>query len=532
LEALVPAATTPAWFQQAVFYQVYPQSFFDANGDGIGDLKGLTQKLAYIRDLGCNALWINPWFVSPFQDAGYDVADYYKVAPRYGTNADAKKLFAEAKRLGLRICLDLVPAHTSIEHPWFKQSCLPARNKYTDWFIWTDSPWEGPGEGGLEGVRGFADRDGAYVTSFFYSQPALNFGFAQPDPKKAWQKSVRHPAAKAVTAEMLRVMRFWLRMGADGFRVDMAGQMVKLDPGQKANIKLWQGISRSLKREFPQSVLISEWGVPSRALAAGFDADFMLHFPTPGYNTLFRHGKDSYFSPDSSTSAKAFLDEYLGHRHTAAGRGHIAVPSGNHDMDRIGFGRDLAQLRACFAMLTMLPGVPFIYYGDEIGMDKLPLPSKEGGYNRTGSRTPMQWGPGPNRGFSKAAAAKLYLPVDGRASAPTVAAQAADPDSLLNTVRQMLALRKAHPALHGQGGFKVLHDGSAGKPLVFVRQAGDERVLVVVQPKRRAASLSLPKFKLTEAQALMARGVALVKTGSGLSLQTKGVGYGVYKLNG
>jgi glycosidase len=144
----------------------------------------------------------------------------------------------------------------------------------------------------------------------------------------------------------------------------------------------------------------------------------------------------------------------------------------------------------------------------------------------------MQWGPGPNQGFSKAAAAKLYLPVDKRRGAPTVASQEASPGSLLNTVRQFLALRQAHPALQGEGSFKVLHDGSAGKPLVFVRQAGAERMLVVVQPKRRAASLSLPAFKVLEAQALMAQGVALAKTGRGLSLRTKGVGYGIYRLDG
>jgi maltose alpha-D-glucosyltransferase/alpha-amylase len=403
----------PAWFHRAVFYQVYPQSFYDANGDGIGDLAGLIEKLPYIASVGCNAVWINPFFVSPFQDAGYDVADYYKVAQRYGSNADAKRLFAAAKKQGIRICLDLVPCHTSLQHLWFKQSELPGPNKYRDWFIWTDSAWVGPNEPGMEGVRGYSDRDDAYVTSFFYSQPALNYGFAQPDPKKKWQLPLSHPTVKSVTAEMLKVMRFWLKMGADGFRVDMAGHMVKQDPGQKANIKLWQGISRTLKKAYPESVLISEWGVPSRALRAGFDADFMLHFPTPGYNTLIRQGKHSYFDPKSKTSAHAFLKEYLGHRNVAAGLGHIAVPSGNHDMDRAGTGRSEATKKAALAFICTLPGVPFLYYGDEIGMEKMEgLHSKEGGYNRTGSRTPMQWSRAKNRGFSKAAAAKLYLPDD------------------------------------------------------------------------------------------------------------------------
>jgi maltose alpha-D-glucosyltransferase/alpha-amylase len=527
----VPASKTPAWLHQAVFYQVYPQSFFDSNQDGIGDIAGLIQKLPYILSLGCNALWINPWFDSPFQDAGYDVADYYKVAPRYGSNADAARLFAAAKKLGLRICLDLVPAHTSIQHPWFKQSALPQKNKHSDWFIWTDSAWAGPDEKGMEGVRGYSDRDGAYVTSFFYSQPALNFGFAKPDPQKPWQLKQTHPAVKAVTAEMLKVMRFWLKMGADGFRVDMAGHMVKQDPGQAANIKLWQGISRSLKKEFPQAVLISEWGVPSRALRAGFDVDFMLHFPTQGYNSLFRHGKRSYFHPDSPVSAKEFLDEYLGHRRKAQGLGHIAVISGNHDMDRIGLGRNAEEMKACFAFLATLPGVPFIYYGDEIGMDKVVgLDSKEGGYNRTGSRTPMQWTPGTQKGFSKADPKKFYLPVDARAKAPTVAAQEGDPESLLTTVRKLLALRHASPALQAEGSFTILKDGSGGKPLVFIREKGAQRILVLIQPKRRSATirLNLPR---TEMEPLASQKLSVKRhSKTAWDFNTQGVGFGLFEL--
>lgn len=526
----MPQPSTPEWFHQAVFYQVYPQSFFDANGDGIGDLAGLIAKLPYIRSLGCNALWVNPFFVSPFQDAGYDVADYYKVAPRYGSNADAKRLFAAAKRCGIRVCLDLVPGHASLQHPWFKQSALPRRNRHSDWFIWTDSAWVGPDEPGMEGVRGYSDRDGAYVSNFFYSQPALNYGFAQPDPQKAWQLPLTHPTVKAVTAEMLKVMRFWLRMGADGFRVDMAGQLVKQDPGQRANIKLWQGLCAQLKKAYPQAVLISEWGVPSRALRAGFDADFMLHFPTPGYNSLFRRGEASYFHPNSRASARPFLKEYLAQRRASKGLGHIAVPSGNHDMDRIGYQRDQAQKEACLALICALPGVPFIYYGDEIGMDKLDgLPSKEGGYNRTGSRTPMQWGSGRNKGFSKASSAKLYLPVDLRPGAPTVQAQEGDPRSLLNRVRALLVLRAKLPALQAQGGFKALHDGSHGRPLTFLRTAGRQRVLVVIQPKKKPASLRLELSSAKVAAQLETR-CALIKTGSAWTVKTQGVGYGIYVL--
>jgi len=160
----------PRWLQDAVFYQIYPQSFKDSNGDGIGDLPGIQAKLDYLAWLGINAIWISPCFVSPFQDAGYDVADYCKVAPRYGTNADLRRLVRAAHRRGIRVCLDLVPGHTSLEHPWFKASCRPARNAYSDRYIWTNSGWCGAAN--LESIRGYADRDGAYVTNFFYCQPA------------------------------------------------------------------------------------------------------------------------------------------------------------------------------------------------------------------------------------------------------------------------------------------------------------------------------------------------------------------------
>lgn len=136
----------PKWLENAVFYEIYPQSFLDTNGDGIGDLRGIINKLGYIKDLGCNAIWINPCFKSPFMDAGYDVSDYYEVAPRYGTNEDLKELFSKAHEMDMHVILDLVPGHTSSEHEWFKKSCKAERNEYTDRYVWTDSVWEQPAE--------------------------------------------------------------------------------------------------------------------------------------------------------------------------------------------------------------------------------------------------------------------------------------------------------------------------------------------------------------------------------------------------
>ena len=137
-------AKQPKWLENAVFYEIYPQSFCDTNADGIGDFQGIIDRLDYIQELGCNAIWMNPCYMSPFLDAGYDISDYYRTAPRYGTNADIKRLFDELHKRGMHILLDLVPGHTSWDHPWFKESCKAAKNEFTDRYIWTDSTWEGP----------------------------------------------------------------------------------------------------------------------------------------------------------------------------------------------------------------------------------------------------------------------------------------------------------------------------------------------------------------------------------------------------
>jgi glycosidase len=175
------ARREPSWLADAVFYQVYPQSFLDSNRDGIGDLNGITAKLDYIRSLGCTAMWLNPFFESPFRDAGYDVTDFCRVAPRYGTLADFRRLVREAHRRGLRVCLDLVPGHTSNEHPWFVDSSARTPGKYKDWYVWTDNIW-GRLPPGVATVAGMAGREGQYVPNFFSFQPALNYGFAKPDP--------------------------------------------------------------------------------------------------------------------------------------------------------------------------------------------------------------------------------------------------------------------------------------------------------------------------------------------------------------
>lgn len=189
------STNTPDWLDNAVFYEIYPQSFCDSNGDGMGDFNGIIQKLEYIRELGCTALWINPCFMSPFGDAGYDVSDYFTAAPRYGTNEDLKRLFSEAHKRDMHVLLDLVPGHTSVEHEWFRQSMKAGRNEFTDRYVWTDSVWEEPD--GMGCIRGISDRDGCCAVNFFSHQPALNYGFYKPE--KPWQQSMDSPGARAAS---------------------------------------------------------------------------------------------------------------------------------------------------------------------------------------------------------------------------------------------------------------------------------------------------------------------------------------------
>ena len=462
----------PAWLKDAVFYEIYPQSFFDTNDDGIGDLEGIIRKLDYIADLGCNALWINPCFDSPFMDAGYDVRDYKLVAPRYGTNEDLVRLFEEAHARGIHVLLDLVPGHTSDQHPWFKESAKADPNEYSSRYIWTDDAlW------GMEGrpyIAGMTERAGAYMLNFFASQPALNYGWL--NPYRSWMSATDSPETLATREAIKDVMRFWLDLGCDGYRVDMADSLVKGDDDRKsATSAIWRDIREMLDAEYPEAALVAEWSNPVQALnQAGFHMDFYLDHWHNGYNTLLRDyetegGDHSYFKKDGGGDIKRFLDDYLPKYEVSKDTGYISMFTCNHDTPRPARTLSAAELKLAYAFIFTMPGVPFLYYGDEIGMTYLDLRTKEGGYQRTGSRSPMQWSRGYNMGFSGAPAVEIYLPVDPSEDAPCVEEQLADPDSLLSEVRRLLALRHAHEDLQADAPFTVVNDDEVTAPFIYRR---------------------------------------------------------------
>lgn len=476
----------PKWLENAIFYEIYPQSFRDTNSDGIGDFNGIIEKLDYIKDLGCTAIWLNPCFLSPFFDAGYDVEDYYTVAPRYGTNEDLVRLFEEVHKRDMHIILDLVPGHTSIQHRWFKESMKPENNEYSDRYIWTNSVWEAPQN--MQWLRGISSRNGSVALNFFSTQPALNYGFYEAD--QPWMQPMDAKGPRGTVEALKDIMRFWLSAGCDGFRVDMAGSLVKNDDENGTGIiKLWREFREFLDEEFPEAAMISEWGEPNKSLAGGFHMDFLLHFGPSHYNDLFRC-EEPYFSSRGKGDVTEFIKSYIQNYEATAKEGLMCIPSGNHDMDRLARRLTQEEMKIAFAFLLSVPGAPFIYYGDEIGMRYVEnLDSVEGGYERTGSRSPMQWNKGVNAGFSSAPSEQLYIPLDDEPNRPDVASQQLQEDSLYHTVKKLTAFRMEHKALQSYGEIEFLT--KSGYPLVFTRSCEEESILVVINPSAERVSVEL-----------------------------------------
>ena len=503
------------WLKDSVFYQVYPTSFYDSNGDGIGDLKGITEKLGYIKELGVNGIWFNPFFTSPFMDGGYDVADYCAIDERFGTMADFEEMIAKCKQLGIRVLLDLVIGHTSNQHPWFVESGKDEQNKYTDWFVWTDSNFNRYKGGSIHGLH---PRDGGYVINYYACQPALNFGFNAPpeprDPNNAydmgenWKMHYTDERLKPLRDEIINIMRFWLNKGVDGFRVDMANSLVKGCNGHSEKDEdveglrwLWGILIGTIKKDYPDAIFLAEWVYPSNAVGkCHFDVDYLAHDCQP-YNDILRNEKKTnilpafeqgytYFSAEGKGSIQSFL-EYTEKTHKAvAGKGYFSVPSGYHDIVRVAEKKDADVMKVMFAFLLTYKHVPFIYYGDEIGMTHTWNINKDGGYIRTGCRTPMQWTNDENRGFSTADKADLYLPVNSELS-QSVETQEKDENSILNVVKKLTKLRNENPAFNADGEFKVLTCENGGYPFVYQRTDGKTTFTVAINPSAEPRKVAL-----------------------------------------
>ena len=396
-------------------------------------------------------------------------------------------------------------SYTAIDHPWFVESAKQEKNKYSNYYIWTETNWvDPPREFAGSFIKGYGQRNGQFMRNFYWCQPALNFGFSNPDPDEPWQLATDHPDVMAMKEDLKDVLRFWMEMGADGFRADMAGALTKTshrigneqfhNTRENATKLFWREIRHLLEEEFPHGFMVAEWSYPADALDNCFHVDFFHWFN--GYNDLFQKESwrilngvsegHSYFDAEGKGNITDFLASYMDQYEQTKGKGYISLPLGNHDNARLGNRRTDKELEIIYAFGFTMPGVSFLYYGNEIGMKQLPgdWPQVEGAYQpRNGARTPMQWTSGPNLGFSTADPSDLYLPVDPSNDAPNVADQENDPNSLLNRTRQLIALRHNEPALANYAEFVPLYAEKDTYPFVYARAAGDDVVIVLLNPR-------------------------------------------------
>lgn len=538
----------PTWINNAVFYQIYPQSFKDSNGDGIGDLQGILSKLDYVKSLDVDAIWLNPVFESPFLDAGYDVSDYYRVAARYGTNKEMEDLIREAHQRDIKVILDLVAGHTSMEHPWFKASSEDSQGEYADRYIWSDETYQHK-----QFVKGNHLRKGKYYKNFFETQPALNYGYGNPDPDHPWEEPTTAEGPVAMREELKNIIKYWMDMGADGFRVDMASSLVKNDPGYVETNKLWGNISDWFAAEYPQGVLIAEWSNPAQAMKAGFMIDFMMHFGVKGYRSLFfeknsavlTYQGEPFFSKKGKGDAMEFVRNFLEQRELIGNQGLIALPTSNHDFQRIKNANRSTddEVKVALVFEFTWPCIPFLYYGDEIGMRFSPdsLTDKEGSVlpaqfaegrraNRAGSRTPMQWGNDENSGFSTAEASVLYLPIDPAPDRPTVASQENDKDSQLNFVRSLIQLKKTQPELDATSDIEIIYGKPDTYPLIYKRKSGDSELLVCLNPSGTPVTVELNIRGVMEIIEGFNQGVSINMTGNKQVVNMDGVSYAIARI--
>ena len=483
------------WYLNAVFYQIYPQTFCDSDGDGIGDLNGIISKLDYLKELGVDALWLNPIFESPMLDAGYDVTNYYKIHKRYGTLADFKRLLKEAHRRGMKITLDLALNHTSIFHPWFQESRKFKKNKYSNWYVWNENEWfpKLPGKW----LTNHHGRHESAFSTFHQEQVDLNFGLAILAPNCG--NTPKDPGVKALWEEMRNVIRYWLDMGVDGFRCDVPDAVgVKAFTNQPdLSAAFWQYIRKAVDEYGDRMMVAEHWDDDSHAIN---DLNFHLQF-TKNFCLLSTH-KDTLFSENrqyicgGKVHDPVGFDERITQQNGSVRRKNaaIAMQTSNHDLPRPSTGSEGDDDLTILALAVSLTHntVPFIYYGDELGMKVNPqAPSVEGAAFKAQYRTPMQWNSKKNAGFSAAPKSKIYLPLNPDCKQRNVEKQLKNPGSVLNEVKRLLALRKSHPAF-AVTAEKITVLAKKNNPVyAYVRKASGKTVLIAVNPSEQSKTVKL-----------------------------------------
>ncbi len=475
------------WWRTGVVYQVYPRSFQDSDGDGVGDLKGIERRLDYLVWLGVDAVWISPFQPSPMKDFGYDVSDYCDVDPLFGTIEDFDRLLAAAHAKGLRVLIDFVPNHTSDQHPWFRELRSSLSNPKRDWYLWRDpKPGREPPNNWLSVFGGGAWAFDPYTQQFYLHS------FLPEQPDLNW----RNPE---VEHAMLDVLRFWLDRGVDGFRMDVLWYLVKdaefrdnppnpafdptsdpphltLDPlyssDQPETLEIVKRMRALLDRYPGNRVMVAETYLPIPRLAAYY-GDKLDAAQLPFNFKLIQTPWTAQAVADMVTRYEAALPQG-------------AQPNwvlGNHDNPRIASRIGGHRARAAAVLLLTLRGTPTLYYGDELGMsdaaiapdaERDPRAKTQPGHGRDPERTPMRWTGEPKAGFT---AGDPWLPIGADVAQVNVEVERDDPQSMLSLHRRLLALRRAAPALRC-GAMRVL--GVQGEVFVYVREAEGRRFIVAV----------------------------------------------------
>jgi alpha-glucosidase len=495
---------TAPWWQTAVIYQVYPRSFQDTNGDGIGDLKGIEQRLDYLTSLGVDAIWISPIYPSPMVDFGYDVADYCGVDACFGTLADFDAMLVEAHARGLKVLLDFVPNHTSDQHPWFAESRSSRNNPKRDWYLWRDpAPGGGPPNNWISDFGGSAWEWDAPTDQYYYH------AFLKEQADLNW----RNPS---VQAAMHDVMRFWFDRGVDGFRIDVLWHMIKAadfsdNPPNLGYRPAMGEMHHVLQLHSTDQPEVHDIAADMRSIADGYGIDGKgervligeIYLPVDRLMRYYGQGRPGVHLPfnfqliDAPWEARSLAKLIADYEAALPGGGWPNWVLGNHDRPRVATKRGKAQARVAAMLLLTLRGTPTLYYGDELGLTDVVIAADEVrdprelrepglGFGRDPVRTPMPWDGSENAGFTNTSP---WLPLNADWPTRNVLGVGEDPHSILTLYRRLLAIRRAHPSL-STGDFTLLD--TDGDVLAYERRHGAERLIVALNLGGRPQRLELP----------------------------------------
>ena len=499
---------TAQWWQAGVIYQIYPRSFLDTNGDGVGDLKGIERRLDYLVNLGVDAIWISPIYRSPMADFGYDVADYCGIDTRFGTLADFDDLLEQAHTRGIKVILDFVPNHTSDQHPWFVESRASRDNAKRLWYIWRDpAPDGGPPNNWISDFGGSAWEFDKATGQYYYH------AFLKEQADLNW----RNPDAQAT---MYSVMRFWFDRGVDGFRIDVLWHMVKAtdfpdNPPNPDYQPAMGDMHRVLQLHSTDQPEVHEIAADMRVIADDYGAKGRgervligeIYLPVDRLMQYYgRNGERpevhlpfNFLLVDAPWEARSLAALIAGYEAALPPGGWPNWVLGNHDRPRVAAKRGQAQARVAAMLLLTLRGTPTLYYGDELGLSDVAIPAAQIrdprevrepglGLGRDPVRTPMPWDGTANAGFTTAAP---WLPLNTDWPKRNVAQLAEEPHSILTLYRRLLATRRAHPAL-SIGDFALLE--AEGDVLAYERRHGAQRLILALNLGGRPQGMQLPDW--------------------------------------